>query len=43
MDAKVVVPILFWILAEFVRYCSAVNETDAAMNLIEKLSEKKRQ
>jgi hypothetical protein len=40
MDAKAVIPLLSWVLAEMIRYCSAAHDTDAAMELIEGLSNK---
>lgn len=40
MDAKVVVPIISWVLAEMVRYCSTVTDTALAMNLIDELTNK---
>jgi hypothetical protein len=40
MDAKVVVPIISWVLAEMVRFCSANADTVAAATLIDELTNK---
>lgn len=40
MDAKAVIPMVSWILAEMIRYSGAGYNTDAAMELIEGLSNK---
>jgi hypothetical protein len=40
MDAKAVIPLASWVLAEMIRYCGAGHDTDAAMELIEGLSNK---
>ena len=41
MDAKVVTPVISWMLAEMVRFCSKNTDTDAAMTIIEELTNKK--
>lgn len=40
LDAKVVVPIISWVLAEMVRFCSTSTDTEEAMNLIDELTNK---
>lgn len=40
MDAKVVIPIISWVLAEMVRFCSTTADTKTAMALIEELTNK---
>jgi hypothetical protein len=40
MDAKTVIPLMSWILAEMVRFCSIGGDTNAAMSLIEELTNK---
>lgn len=40
MDVTVIVPTLSWVLAEMVRYCSVGGDADAAMTLIEELTNK---
>jgi hypothetical protein len=40
MDATALIPQMSWVLAEMVRYCSIGGDTDAAMSLIEKLTNK---
>lgn len=40
MDAAVVIPLISWVLAEMVRYCSTGGDIDAAMALIEELTNK---
>ena len=41
MDARVVVPILSWVLAEMVRYSSGTLDTNEAMSIIDELTEKR--
>ncbi len=41
MDARAVVPILSWVLAEMVRYSSGTPDTDEAMSIIDELTKKK--
>ncbi len=40
MDAKVVIPIISWVLAELVRFCSTTADTASATTLIEELTNK---
>lgn len=40
MDATVVIPLISWVLAEMVRFCSAGGDINAAMTLIEELTKK---
>jgi len=40
MDAAVVIPLMSWVLAEMVRFCSTGGDADAAMVLIEELTNK---
>lgn len=40
MDAAVIVPIVSWIIAEMVRFCSTDGSTETATNLIEELTNK---
>src|SRR5579863_771234 len=41
MDARVVVPILSWVLAEMVRYSSGTPDTTEAMSIIDELTKKR--
>jgi hypothetical protein len=41
MDARAVMPILSWVLAEMVRYSSETADTNEAMSVIDELTEKK--
>ena len=41
MDAKVVIPIISWVLAEMVRFCSTDTDTETAAALIDELTDKK--
>lgn len=40
MDAKVIIPLMSWVLAEMVRFCSIGGDTVAAMSLIDELTNK---
>lgn len=40
MDAKVIVPMMQWVLAEMVRFCSVGNDTKAADSLIDEITNK---
>jgi hypothetical protein len=40
MDARVIIPLLSWILAEMVRFCSDASDTNAAMRLIDGITNK---
>jgi hypothetical protein len=40
MDATVIIPLMSWIVAEMVRFCSVGGETGAAMALIDELTNK---
>lgn len=40
MDAKVVVPMISWVLAEMVRFCSTAGDTVTAASMIEELTNK---
>jgi hypothetical protein len=40
MDAKVIVPMMQWVLAELVRFCSVGKDTSAAANLIDGITNK---
>lgn len=40
MDARVVIPLMSWVLAEMVRFSGGSNDTDAAMGLIDELTNK---
>lgn len=40
MDAKTVIPLMSWVLAEMVRFCSKGGDMDSAMALIDELTDK---
>lgn len=40
MDARIVIPLMSWVLAEMVRFCSDVTTTDTAMILIDEITNK---
>jgi hypothetical protein len=40
MDGKTIIPLMSWVLAEMVRFCSKGGDTDSAMALIDELTDK---